>query len=73
MNNGFNGHIYEKSINPRLAVELTILHFNPEISSEDLLNLREQIILEAFHKEGNNGYPGMYNRDYYLYTRKCYV
>lgn len=65
--------IYEKIINSRLAVELSILHFNPDISSEDLLNLRESIILEAFNRERNNGYPGSYIRDSYLYTRKCSV
>ena len=68
----FGNIIPEKSINPRLAVELTILHFNPDISSKDLLDLREEIILEAFRQD-KTGVGGMYNRDYYLYSRKCYV
>lgn len=65
----FGNIIPEKSINPRLAVELTILHFNPDISSKDLLNLREEIILKAF-REDKTGVGGMYNRDYHLYSRK---
>ena len=65
--------IYEKIVNPRLAVELTIIHFNPDISNQDLLNLREEIILDACRKIPNNGQMSAYNRDYYLYSRKCYV
>ena len=64
--------MYEKAINPRLAVELAILHFDPNISSKDLLDIRERIILEAF-KQDKSGVTGIYNRDYYLYSRKCYA
>ena len=67
----YNNTIPEKSINPRLAVELAILHFDPDISSKDLLNLREEIILEAFKEDKSKN--GMYIRDYYLYSRKCCI
>lgn len=65
--------LYERIVNARLAVELAIIHFNPEISNEELLTLREQIILDTFRNDKPNGSSSMYVREYYLYARKCYV
>lgn len=59
-----------KQINSRMAIELAILHFQPDISDKDLLNLREQIFLDAYHQTPSNGNATMYERDYHLYTRK---
>ena len=65
--------LYEKRINPRMAIELTILHFQPDISDKDLLDLREQIFLDTYHKTPSTGNATMYERVYYLYSRKKYV
>lgn len=62
--------LYEKPINPRMAIELAILHFKPDISDKDLLDLRERIVLEAFNRTPSIGNASMYERDYYLYIRK---
>ena len=69
----FPNVMYERGVNSRRAVELAILHFNPNISSRELLELREKIIYDTFHAEEKAGYTGMYVRDSYLYTRKCYA
>lgn len=62
-----------KPVNPRMAIELAILHFQPDIGDKELLDLREQIFLEAYHNTPSNGNATMYERDYYLYTRKKHV
>ena len=69
----FTNTMFERGVNPRLAVEIAILHFDPNISSRELLDLREKIIYDTFHAEEKAGYIGMYVRDSYLYTRKCYA
>lgn len=61
--------ITEAIVNPRLAIELTILRFDPDISDIDLLNKREEIFLEAYHLTPS----GAYVRDYYIYSRKKMV
>ena len=54
------------NINPRYAIELAILKFNPNISDEDLLNLREEIYLDTIRKSN----PSVaYIRDYTLYSK----
>lgn len=65
--------IYEKPINPRLGIELAIIHHNPDISDKDLLNLRERIFLDAYNRTSANGSCTGYARDYYLYSRKVMV
>ena len=67
----FGNILTERPINPRLAVELAIIHFNSDISSEELLDLREEIIYNAFKED--RSVAGSYTRDYYLYSRKCYI
>ena len=61
--------LYNKQINSRMAIELAILHFRPDISDKDLLDLREQIFLDAYHQTPSVGNATMYERDYYLYSR----
>lgn len=63
-------YLSDKPINTRMAIELAILHFQPDIDDKDLLNLREQIFLDAYHKTSSIGNATMYTRDYYLYSRK---
>ena len=69
----YNCSLTEKSVNPRLAIELAILKFNPDISDEDLLNKREDIFIEAYRLTPSTGSASMYVRDYYLYSRKKMV
>ena len=66
-------HFTEKTINPRLAIELTILKFDPDISDKDLLDKREEIMLEANKITPSYGCASAYVRDYYLYSRKKMV
>lgn len=63
----------EKSINPRLVIELAILEYDPDISDKDLLDKRERIMVEANKITPSNGNASMYVRDYYLYSRKRMV
>jgi hypothetical protein len=63
----------EKPINPRLAIELAILEYEPNISDKDLLDKRERIMLEAYKTTPSSGNASMYVRDYYLYSRKKMV
>lgn len=65
--------LYNKPINARMAIELAILHFQPDILDKDLLDLREQIFLDAYRQTPSVGNATMYERDYYLYSRKKYV
>lgn len=66
-------NLYNKSLNARQCIEETILHFNSDISDEELLNLREQIYYDVWEKTPSlHGYSA-YSRDYYLYSRKKYV
>ena len=60
----------EKIVNARECIEETILHFNPDISDKDLLDLREKIFHSTWAKQSGFGF---YARDYYLYSRKKYV
>lgn len=60
----------EKSINPRLAIELAILEFEPNISNEDLINKREEIMLRAHSMTPSNGNASMYVRDYCIYSQR---
>lgn len=60
----------DKTINPRLCIEKTILHFNPDISDKDLLDLREQIYYNVWEKTHSPYGFSTYDRDYYLYSRK---
>lgn len=65
--------LHNKVVNARQCIEETILHFNPDISDKELLDLREQIYYDVWEKTANiNGYSA-YGRDYYLYSRKKYV
>lgn len=41
--------ISEKVVNTRLAIGLSILRFDPDISDKDLLDKREEIFLEAYN------------------------
>lgn len=68
-----NHILNEKMINPRQCIEKTILHFNPDISDKDLLDLREQIYYDVWQKTHSPYGFSTYNRDYYLYSRKKYV
>lgn len=68
-----NHSLNEKMINPRQCIEETILHFNPDISDKDLLDLREQIYYDVWQKTHSPYGFSTYNRDYYLYSRKKYV
>lgn len=63
----------EKLINPRLAIELTILKYEPNISDKDLLDKREKIMLDAYKATPSYGNASVYTRDYYLYSRKKMV
>jgi hypothetical protein len=62
--------LVNKTINPRLCIEETILHFNPDISDKDLLDLREQIYYNVWEKTHSPYGFSTYGRDYYLYSRK---
>lgn len=42
--------LVNKTINPRQCIEETILHFNPDISDKDLLDLRERIYYNVWEK-----------------------
>lgn len=66
---------FGKFVNSRLAIEETILYFNPDISDVELLNLRESIYYDVWSKTPANTYnaTSFYARDYYLYSRKKYV
>lgn len=59
-------NLYGKTINPREFIEETILHFNPDISDKELLDLREKIYHSTWSKHSG---CGSYIRDYYLYSR----
>ena len=53
-------------INPRYAIEITIRKFNPNISDEELIEMRKDIYLEAIHKTD----PSVpFIRNYNLYTK----
>lgn len=67
-----NYWLEDKIINPRFAIELTILKFNPDISDKDLLDKREEIFFEAYRLTTSNC-TKMYVYDYYLYSRSRYV
>lgn len=56
--------MYDKALIPREYVERTIIYLNPNISDEELLDLREKIFLKISIDSKH-----MYIRDYYLYTR----
>lgn len=60
-------NLYEKLLNTRECIEETILHFNPDISDKDLLDLREKIYLYVWGKSSG---CGAYIRDYHLYSRR---
>lgn len=64
------GNAFTKIIDPREYIEETILRFNPDITDEDLLNLREEIYLSTWNKHPGAGY---YVRDYYLYSKGKHV
>lgn len=70
-----NHMLNEKTINPRQCIEETILHFNPDISDRELLDLREQIYYDIWLETPSSyGYGcSTYSRNYYLYSRKKYV
>lgn len=68
-----NHILNEKTINSRQCIEETILHFNPDISDKELLDLREQIYYDIWLKTHSPYGFSTYSRDYYLYSRKKYV
>ena len=68
-----NFELVNKTINPRLCIEETILHFNPDISDKELLDLREQIYYDVWQKTPSSYGYSAYSRNYYLYSRKKYV
>lgn len=59
-----------REVDPRECIEESILHFNPDISDKELLDLREELFLAVFHR--GDGFR-TYGRDYYLRIRKRHM
>lgn len=66
-------NLCEKLINARQCIEETILRFNPDISDEELLKLREEIYYDVWKKTHSPYGYSTYAREYYLYSRKKHM
>ena len=63
-----------KLVNTRLCIEEAILELKPDISDQELLNLREKIYYKVWKSSPvYDCKPSSYAMDYYLYSRKRYV
>ena len=61
-------------VNARLCIEEAVLTLKPDISDQELLNLREKIYYKVLESSPVYDFkPSSYIRDYYLYSRKRYV